>query len=229
MSQEARESIDWSDTVGKEARGPHDEEFGEIKEIGNTYVKTTKGLISKHDYYLPKYLVDGFDGDKVFFRITQDDADNLFTNEENVPPRDEEYKKKYYDENPARDTVPSDIEQRIPLMSERLRASKTETQSEVSVEKVPVTTTETVQVPVTHEELVVERRNVAERPAEAGESTITSAEEIRVPLKEEHARVTKDTVVREEVGLKKKQVQDTEVVSEEVTSEEVRVKDKDRD
>lgn len=218
--------MDWNDVIKKEARGTSDIDLGEVQEIGTTYVRTKKGLINKHDYYLPKYLVEGYDGDKVYFRITQDDADRLFTNENDTPPSNEEYRSTYRDRNPLKDTLPSDIETKIPVMGERLDVTKTETEGEVRIVKEPVTETKIVEVPVTHEELVVEKHDVTgdrQRQQTSSDGPVTSEEEIRVPLKEEHVRVTKEPYVKEEVSVKKKPVMETRQVTDEVRSERVNV------
>ena len=53
---------------------------------------------------------------------------------------------------------------------------------------------------------------------------MTSEEEVRVPLKEEHVKVTKEPYVKEEVSVKKKPVTETKQVSDEVRSERVKVR-----
>ncbi|MCU1298812.1 MAG: hypothetical protein JWO91_3090 [Acidobacteriaceae bacterium] len=68
-------------------------------------------------------------------------------------------------------------------------------------------------MPVTREELVVERVPVSEeQAANAGE--IGCDQEIRVPLSEERARVEKRPVVNEEVRIGKRPVETTEVLSD---------------
>jgi uncharacterized protein (TIGR02271 family) len=226
MTNSVQNKMDWNDAIKKEARGTDDIDLGEVQEVGATYVHTKKGLISKHDYYLPKYLVEGYDGDKVHFRITQDDADRLFTNENNTPPSDEEYRANYRDKNPLKDTLPSDIETRIPVMGEKLDVTKTETEGEARIVKEPVTETKTVEVPVTHEELVVEKHDVtgdSHQQQTPRDGPVTSEEEIRIPLKEEHVKVTKEPYVKEEVSVKKKPVTETRQVTDEVRSEKIKV------
>ena len=226
MTNLAQSKMDWNDAIKKEVRGTDDIDLGEVQEVGTTYVRTKKGLISKHDYYLPKYLVEGYDGDKVYFKITQDDADRLFTNKNDTPPSDEEYRTTYRDENPLKDTLPSDIETRIPVMGEKLDVSKTETEGEAKIVKEPVTETKTVEVPVTHEELVVEKHDVtgdSHQQQTPSDGPVTSEEEIRIPLKEEHVKVTKEPDVKEEVSVKKKPVTETRQVTDEVRSEKVKV------
>lgn len=67
----------------------------------------------------------------------------------------------------------------------------------------------------------MERRPVTgERPAGG---TIREGEEIRIPLTEEEVRVEKAPVVREEIEVRTRQVQDTERVSEPVRREEARI------
>jgi stress response protein YsnF len=74
----------------------------------------------------------------------------------------------------------------IPLIEEKLNISKREvTYKEATLIKEPVTETKTVEVPVTHEELIVERRPPTEATTSQDElkSPVTTKEEIKIPLK----------------------------------------------
>ena len=62
-------SIDWDDVIKKEVRGNNDEDLGEVQEIGDTYVLTQKGMLQKVKFYIPKYLVEGYDGNVLRFRV----------------------------------------------------------------------------------------------------------------------------------------------------------------
>lgn len=89
----------------------------------------------------------------------------------------------------------------------------------VRLRKQSYTTTETVEVPVTREEIVVERESVDPNSAEArmdgdNEISLTTYEEVPVVNK---------TVEAEKVSLGKRQVQDTETVSEELRHEDVKI------
>jgi uncharacterized protein (TIGR02271 family) len=87
---------------------------------------------------------------------------------------------------------------------------------EVVVRKNVVTETKTVEVPVTREEVTIERRAVNE--ATSGD-IMDDQNEIRVPVMEEQVTVEKRPVVREEVRVGKKTVQGTETVSGQVRRE----------
>jgi len=66
----------WEDIVKKEARGINDYDLGEVHEVGTEVVITKKGVVDKDKFYLPKKLVEKFDGHKVWFSITKEDAQN---------------------------------------------------------------------------------------------------------------------------------------------------------
>jgi hypothetical protein len=83
-------SIDWNDILKKEARGyDKGDNLGEVQELGHNYVVTEKGRISKHKFYLPKHLVKGYDGETLWFNITQEDAEDNFKKDN--PPKEGEY------------------------------------------------------------------------------------------------------------------------------------------
>jgi uncharacterized protein (TIGR02271 family) len=120
------------------------------------------------------------------------------------------------------ETSGSGQDYRIQLRGEVLRTYRERVQKgEVRLRKEVVTENQAVEVPVTREELVIERTDVAgNRPAN-GE--IGTDQEIRVPLSEERARVEKQPVVNEEVRVGKRAVQNTERLSDDVRHEELRV------
>jgi uncharacterized protein (TIGR02271 family) len=106
----------------------------------------------------------------------------------------------------------------IQLFGEVLRVRKEKVDSgEVHVRKESVTRMETVQVPVTREHLVVERSD---------ENGHTAAENsIRVPLSEERIHIDKDTVLREEYKVGKRDVTQNESVTDRVRRERLLIED----
>jgi uncharacterized protein (TIGR02271 family) len=113
-------------------------------------------------------------------------------------------------------------EQRMQLHEEQLHARKQPVQTgEVKVRKEVTTEHQTIDVPVQREEVVVERRPATGRAASGSE--IRPGEEVRIPVKEEQVHVDKTPVVKEEVKVGKRTMQDTEHVSGTVRKEEVKV------
>ena len=210
MSRE--QGIDWDDVIKKEARGINDEDLGEVHEVGDTYVMVQKGLINKEKYYVPQNKVESYDGNILRFKLSE-----------------EEIKSKYSGDSPplTRNTEKDDGEEEsesthVSLVEERLNISKRDvTYKEATLIKEPVTETKTVEVPITHEELVVERRPASKSTTSTSDlkPPVTSKEEIKIPLKKEEVEVKKEPYVKEEVVLKKKRVTETKTITEEVKSE----------
>ena len=111
--------------------------------------------------------------------------------------------------------------ERLQLREEELRATKERVKAgEVRVRKDVVSEEKTIEVPVTREEVVIERHPVSGRPATG---KIKEGEEIRIPVTEEEVRVEKRPVVKEEITVGKRHVQETETVRDTIRREEARV------
>ena len=112
--------------------------------------------------------------------------------------------------------------QRIELLGEVLRVHKERVKrGEVAIRKEVVTEQQHVEVPVTREELVIERRSVNEGQPTTGQ--IGTDKEVRIPLTEEQVRVEKRPVVREQVDVGTRQVQDTRQVTDSTRREKLKV------
>jgi uncharacterized protein (TIGR02271 family) len=112
----------------------------------------------------------------------------------------------------------------IQLKEERLHAEKRPVETgQVTVRKEVHSETQHIDVPVEREEVVIERTPAHGR-ATAG--AIAEGEEVRIPVREEKVSVSKDAVVKEEVKVGKRVVQDTEHVTGEVRKEEVKIEPK---
>jgi uncharacterized protein (TIGR02271 family) len=121
-------------------------------------------------------------------------------------------------------TFDADDRKRLQLREEEIRTSKERVQTgEVTLRKDVVTEEKTIQVPVTREEVVIERHAVTGEAATRGAGDIRDGEEIRIPVSEEQVHVEKRPVVKEEITVGKKQVQDTETVRANVRREEAHI------
>jgi uncharacterized protein (TIGR02271 family) len=216
MASSRTSNIDWNDVIKKEARGSGDEDLGEVQETGQDYVLVQRGMINKEKFYIPKDMVESYDGDVLRFRISEDDAKGRFLRD-SPPPSSRTSKETSVGQTEETTTV--------PLTEERLDASKRESTRKATITKEPVSETKTVEVPVTHEEISVERRPASgSTTTTAAERPVQSKTETKVPLKQEELQVTKQPYVKEEVSVKKKPVTETRRVTDKVTSEKVKVK-----
>jgi uncharacterized protein (TIGR02271 family) len=107
------------------------------------------------------------------------------------------------------------------LREEELDVRKHRVQTgEVTLHKDIVEETQTIDVPVTHEEVVVERRAISAAPSD---ESIAEEETITIPVSEERVDVDKHTIVTGEVSAHKRAVEETHHVSESVRKERAHV------
>ena len=203
-------SVDWSDVIKKEARGSGDEDLGEVHEVREDYILVQRGLINKDKFYIPKDMVESYDGDVLRFKISEEDAKSRFLGDS--PPSPTTANKGV---RKAEETV-------VPITEESLDASKRESTVDATIIKEPVKETKTVEVQVTHEEISVERREVNDHATE--QRPVQSRTETKVPLKREDVQVTKQPYVKEEIVINKKPVTETKTITEDIITEKVTVR-----
>jgi len=120
------------------------------------------------------------------------------------------------------DRLMTDDRDTVQLREEQLRARKETVEAgEVEIRKEVVSEQRTIEVPVTREEVVIERRPVDRVESDRTDvGDIREGETISVPVREEQVTVEKRPVVTEEVSVGKRQVTETERVSDTVRREE---------
>lgn len=112
-------------------------------------------------------------------------------------------------------------QQRLRLREEQMQASKQPVETgSVGLHKEVVSEQQSIDVPVTHEEVYIERRPGTGQPSDA---PVGEEETYRVPVREEQVTTSKQTVDKGEIAVGKRQVQDTKRVSDTVRREEARV------
>ena len=126
---------------------------------------------------------------------------------------------------PQDETVAPDGDVRVQVREERLEVDKQARQTgEVRVNRTVTSEQQTVPVELTREEVHVEQRDVANRPASEAELAGAFQEgTIRVPVRGEEAVARKETVVTGEVVVDKTRTTETEQITDTVRREHVEV------
>lgn len=231
--------IPWNEVIKKEAVGINNYDLGKVQEVGSVSILTKKGFLNTEFFDIPKDLVERYDGDKVYFKINEEQArsfskrNSSITTENNEDYSITQSKITGEVENNEVPPPPSSIDSKnsdiiIPLMSEELVVTKKEVIDEVTITKEPTKETKTEQVQLMHEEINIERRPVNNLTDSANTSTIKedmppieSKTEIKIPLKREEIKVTKKPYVKEEIVIKRKPVSETRRISEEIITEQI--------
>jgi stress response protein YsnF len=177
---------DWNEVIKKQVNGLNDADFGEVQEVNENYV-----LTQREKFYLPRSIPHGYNGRILLFDITEEEAKKRFVIDKSTPSASEGKEKS--------DFQRQDPESPIPVIEERLEISKKETMVEAKVIKKPVKETKSVEVELTHEELIIEKRQVddntssitmasqlATQSSPSPSEEITQSQiEISIPLKKE--------------------------------------------
>lgn len=231
--------IPWNEVIKKEAVGINNYDLGKVQEVGSVSILTKKGFLNTEFFDIPKDLVERYDGDKVYFKINEEQARSFSKRNSSITTEnDEDYsitQSKITGEVENNEIAPpsSSIDSKnsdiiIPLMSEELVVTKKEVIDEVTITKEPTKETKTEQVQLMHEEINIERRPVNNLTDSANTSTIKedmppieSKTEIKIPLKREEIKVTKKPYVKEEIVIKRKPVSETRRISEEIITEQI--------
>lgn len=195
------DEIPWDEIIKKEARGIDDADLGEVQKVNSDFVVTQKGILDKEWFHIPRNLVTSYDGNKLIFRVTKEEAETSYLRNE-LPAEEDE------------------SETHIPVVEERLEPTTKVVIEQATIVKEPVKETKTVEVPLTHEELVIERRTVEDYRL-TDEKPVESRTEIKIPLNREEVEATKQSYVKEEIILKKKLVTETHTITEELASEKL--------
>lgn len=196
--------IPWDEIIKKEARGIDDADLGEVQEVNSDYVVTQKGILDKEWFHIPRNLATSYDGNKLIFRVTKEEAETSYLR----------------NERPGEAVEEDESETHIPVVEERLEPTTKVVIEQATVVKEPIKQTKTVEVPLTHEELVIERRTIEDYRL-TDEKPVESRTEIKIPLKREEVEATKQSYVKEEIIVKKKQVTETRTITEELASEKL--------
>lgn len=128
----------------------------------------------------------------------------------------------FNDDREERNERVEDVDdKKLLLRQEELDISKDRVETgEVVLSKEIVEEQKEVDVPVMHEEVVIERRAINH---EMSDSPISEEETIHIPVSEERVEVGKHTVVTGEVSAYKREVEETRHVEETLRREEARV------
>jgi uncharacterized protein (TIGR02271 family) len=205
------------------------------------------------EHHIPFSAIKSVEGDRIDLRVDRNELDNLGYNEAPQDVDDEMTDGEPGTAATTGSTVTTDVarpavagsrtgdelvdetdtgraarsaeeRRRLQLREEELIPRKRSVQAgEVRLQTDVVSEQRTVEVPVTREEVYVERHPVDRRPSDRPIND--TGETIEVPVSEEEVTVEKRSVVYEEVEVGKRAVQDTEQVDATVRREELKVDD----
>jgi uncharacterized protein (TIGR02271 family) len=201
--------------TGTDVYGSDGEKIGSVAGIADDYFVIEKGFLFPTDIYVPMSAVAGVDDDRVTLSMSKDQVESADWTHE--PTADADHQDRFdADVDKAGDDVLERREERLVVDKDVEKAGK------VRVGKHVVEDRQAVDVPVTREEVNIERRSV-DRPADGGE--VFTEDSIDVPVYEETVQTGKEARVVEELEVGKTARTGTERVEETVRREEFDIED----
>jgi uncharacterized protein (TIGR02271 family) len=219
--------------VGDDVYGEDGDKLGAVSAVHDNYIVVEKGFFFPTDHYIPANAISRVDHGKIYLTVSKDNA--LQYGWDSPPAGGMQY-----DETTMADasaTMPAapagaDLPQAgyevaaeddllIPVMEEELSATvRSQETGAVRIEKRVISEDRVLEVPVTDEQIRVERR-VVNRDAMAADANAFEDIVIEVPLTSETVELHKDARVTGEVLVSKEAVEHTERVTGTVRREEV--------
>lgn len=221
--------------TGKTVYDQQGEKIGKVGQVWTderdgtpSWVTVNTGLFGTHETFLPLRGLKA-SGDKVrtpFEKAKVKDAPHVDPDEGRIEPGEESRLHRYYgltDGQPRSDTPGPKTDDAMTRSEEHLRVgTETDETGHARLRKYVVTETEQVDVPVTREEVRVEREPITAANREAALSgPDISEDEHEVTLHAERPVVETETTPVERVRLSKEEVTGTERVSGEVRKERI--------
>src|ERR671933_505278 len=197
------------------------QKVGTVAETAEGYLRVPTGFLGMgKEHSIPFSAIRSVDGEAIHLSVAKDRLDEFEADGEyDGTPVERTTTTATARETPAARRAGIEAEQTLELREEELSARKHSVETgRVELTKEVVSEQRTIDVPVTHEEVTIERRAVDHQPSD---SPLRATDEtISIPVREEQVEVEKQPVVYEEVNVGKRAVQDTEHVSETVRREQ---------
>src|SRR5688500_7897304 len=216
--------------VGDDVYGSDGDKVGTVAEVQSSYLVVEKGFFFPTDYYIPTSAVASAGDGQVYLNVAKDAA--LNSGWDTVPDTGTVLtgvETSTFDRGSAGGQaevgayeVAAEDELRIPVVEEELTATVREQEAgAVRIEKRVVEEDRVLEVPVTDEQIRVERR-IVDRPVGADTQAFEEIV-IDVPVTTEEVELQKRARVAEEIVVSKEATQRTERVTDTVRREEVYV------
>jgi hypothetical protein len=84
----------WEKVIGKKVKSSDSKDLGKVESIGPHFVEVNEGIVRHKRYFIPKYYVEGFDGDNLHVALTKDELKNSY--ERDSPPSESELQNQEY-------------------------------------------------------------------------------------------------------------------------------------
>jgi hypothetical protein len=137
MSSE-RVILSWEDARDRKVKTSEGQELGKIKSVGKGYIEVEDGLIAKKTYFIPKYFVQGYDGNFIWISLIKEDVKERYEREKPPVDMSEFETPDYVERRDSVKTLYPDFDEYIPRYAPVPGASTTNVRAPPSTKAVTV-------------------------------------------------------------------------------------------
>jgi hypothetical protein len=84
----------WEKIIGEKVKSSDSKDLGKVESVGPHFVEVDEGIVRHKRYFIPKYYVEGFDGDNLHAALTKDEIKSKY--ERDSPPSESELQNQEY-------------------------------------------------------------------------------------------------------------------------------------
>jgi hypothetical protein len=67
-------ALQWSELLNESVHTSDDQDIGDIEAVNREFVVVKRGFVNVHRYFIPADKVEGWDGNVVWLKITEDEV-----------------------------------------------------------------------------------------------------------------------------------------------------------
>jgi hypothetical protein len=109
-------AMSWDKAIDRKVKSSDDEDIGKVESVAVNYVEVKEGTVHKKRYFVPKYYIEGFDGEHLRTSLTKSEVKDRY--ERDSPPTESEFQTQEYMEQKRRvDSTYPQFLHGIPFMA----------------------------------------------------------------------------------------------------------------
>ena len=185
-------NIPWNEIIKKDAVGINHEDFGKIQEVGSVSILTKKGFLNTEFFDIPKDLVASYDGDKVYFKINEEEARNFSKRNSSLVTEKEEEARNFSKRNSSLVTEKEEKAEDSSINQSKITAEDENNNLSTDYTSIDNKNNDIV-IPLMSEELVVTKKEVTDEVI-ITKKPVTETKTEQVQLMHEEIRIERRPV-----------------------------------
>lgn len=78
-------ALKWYDLLNESVHTSDDHDIGDIEAVNREFVVVKRGFVNVHHYYIPSDKVEGWDGNVLWLKITEDEVKRKYQKDDVIP------------------------------------------------------------------------------------------------------------------------------------------------